>query len=252
MSFKPFGVSALALLLAAPAIAADNLPADPTPAELEPVRLAQTGFEPIDKVAAAGRTVRRASFADIYGEDGIPGVVMEKMANGEVQLTVTSNFNRVIDKAVLKPEAWALVVANDKALAAPRKAVRPSDICMGSSFVIETTDKGKAKRRDAAVCNGAADTAAIEYARNLAMIAATSIPRCAGHIEHTRDPSWYLRDCLRRSLVAEYKDRPYEHSSGNNNEKFTSYAISTSNNVTKEVIETVAKRDRMDFDQRRE
>jgi len=253
MRFKPLALSAAALLLAAPAIAAqDNLPPDPTPAELEAARLADTGFETIDRVAAEGRTVRRVTYADIYGEDGIPGVVLEKMANGEVHLTVTSNYNRVVDKAVLKPEAWEMVVAADKHLAAPRITPVATEICIGSSMVIEATDNGKARRRDAAMCNGLADAAALDYGRTVAMIAATSIPRCAGHIEHTRDPSWYLRDCLRRSLIAEYKERPYQHSSGNNNEQFTSYAISTSNNITEEVLRTVAARDPMDFDQRRE
>jgi hypothetical protein len=253
MRIRPFALSAVALLMAAPATAAqDNLPPDPTPAELEAARLADTGFETIDKVAAEGRTVRRVTYADIYGEDGIPGVVMEKMANGEVHITVTSNYNRVVDKAVLKPEAWNLVDSVDKDLAAPRKTPVATEICIGSSMVIEATDNGKVRRRDAAVCNGPADAAALDYGRTMAMIAATSIPRCAGHIEHTRDPSWYLRDCLRRSLIAEYKTHPYQGSSGHNNEKFTTYAISTSNNITDEVLRTVARRDPMDFDQRRE
>jgi hypothetical protein len=249
MHLKPLTFSALALLLAAPAIAADSPPPDPTPAELEPVRLAEAGFEPIDKVAAEGRTVRRASYADIYGEDGAPGVLLEKMADGEVRLTVTSMKGTVVDRAILKPEAWSKVTERDaKGLAARGKLNVSDEICMGSTVVIETAEAGKSRRRDAAVCNGAADLAAMEYARNLAYVAITSIPRCSGYIEHTREASWTLRDCLRRSLIADYKKNPYASSSGDNNEKFETYAIKTENNITDEHMTEFAKRGRYVFE----
>jgi len=215
----------------------DILPAPPSADQVERERLAQFQFEPIEKVAKEGRTLRRVSFADIYKNQAAPAVTVEKKAGGEIELTVVSYNGRVVDHALLKPEAWTLITAKDSAGLAARRAGKASDeLCLGSTAVIEAAEGGKARRREAEVCRGQADLAALEYARFIAEIAITSIPRCAEHYEATRESSWTLRDCLRWSFLP-YEQRNF---SGGGNEAFTSYATKTWNNLTDDLVKEIA------------
>jgi len=228
------------LLSAGAALAAvpDLLPPPPAPEQVEQERLAQFKMEPIDTLAREGRTLRRVSFADIYRNPAAPAVTIEKKADGEIELTVVSYHGRVVDQATLKPEAWAMLTAKESTGLAARRAGGVSDeLCVGSTAVIEAAEGGKARRREAEICNGAADLAAWEYARLIAEIAITSIPRCAEHYEATRESSWTLRDCMRWSFLP-YEQRNF---SGGGNEAFTSYAVRTWNNLSDDLVKEIVE-----------
>jgi len=205
-------VSCLLILAAAPVQAAEDIALTPnpdgptvdmrTPAELEAARLARFRLAPISKAAAAKRDVRRVSYSEIFDPLSTPAVVFERMATGEVQLTVISNYGKHIDTATLKPEAWAYLTAKDAfALPRPGKPVTETEICHGSTAVIEATKGGKTMRYDAAVCNGPRDLLALTFARRLAGVAVDSIPRCGRFREKGRESSWVLGECMKRTVI---------------------------------------------------
>jgi len=202
-----------------------------TAREPEPLRLKRYGLEALAPLATAGREIRRATYSDMYNSPTLPSVTLEKSASNGVTLTVYSDG--IIDTAVLKPEAWTLVTASDaKGLAPSRAKAAPAEICHGAGAVIEAAKAGKALRRNAEVCSGAPDVEAMEYARSLAQVAVTSIPRCAGFIESGREYSWSLRECLRVTHPDSMRgNRGFTPATANNREAFTSYAISTKTNA---------------------
>jgi len=197
---------ALALAAAPVCAAAAELTPNPleppsderTPAQIEQQRLDRFLFKPITEVAKQGKDVRRVSFIDLFDGPSTPGITFEKQADGKVAMTVVSERGSVIDKATLKPEAWAYITAGEPK-AGRRAPAKQKEMCHGTEAVIEAVQGGRVTRYDAAVCNGPADLAAMEYSRRLAQVALDSIPRCEIFREHARDTSWVLTECMRRS-----------------------------------------------------
>jgi len=200
--------------------------------ETEQQRNARVQFEPIDKLAKEGREVRRVVYATMWNDLNLPAVSVEKTKTGEINLKVTSDQGKTVDVATLKPEAWTYITQNDKAAFSPAKPIKAAnlEICHGNSVVLEGAAKGKVLKRDAGVCGAEGDLASMEYGRRVAEVAATSIPRCSGFIEHGREFSWILRECLKKTGQKTPRDGGgYGSATGAFNEPHKSFAITTAN-----------------------
>jgi len=189
-----------------PALALTPNPMEPptderTPAQIEQERLSRFLLKPIGEAAKESPDLRRVTFIDLFDGPSSPGVTFERQADGQVAMTVVSERGSVVDKATLKPEAWAYITAPDILPLTRRKPVAQTSkqMCHGTQAVIEAVDAGKTARYDAHVCNGQADLPALEFARRLANLAVNSIPRCDLFREHARDPAWVLTECMRRT-----------------------------------------------------
>jgi len=218
----------------------DGPPVDSrTPQEIERDRLAMYKLAPLAEEAKQGRDIRRVTFQDMLGSAFAPAIVFEKMANGEVAMTVTTFNGQRIDRATLKPAAWDYLTAKDDAftLRRSRPLPRPTEICHGTSAVIEASKAGKTMRYDAAVCNGAVDTPAILYARRLARVAIDAIPVCATFREYAREPSWPLKTCLRDMTIGARGGEAAAYNSTLNpvRDEVTNFAITTKTEITGEI-----------------
>jgi len=166
--------------------------------EPEATRLERASFEPIAKVAAAKRVVRRISWRDPFNSMYAPNITLEKMPSGEVTYTVTGNFGKISKTGKITTEQWKEILAAESAIAAaPKKQkVAVKELCHSNRMVIETSDaNGKTRRRDTAICNGPGDTEALLYTYKVADIVVTQMDKC-GNWSPQRDPWWSLQNCV--------------------------------------------------------
>jgi len=164
----------------------------------EDERLAVASFEPITKVVADRRNVRRVTYRDPFAQPHMPNIVLEKTATGEYTYKVTTLRGTVKHEGKITAEEWNSVVSLDRALRSrPRVVKAKAEICYSKTMVIEATADGKAVRREASVCGGPEDTAAVLYAYKVAEVAVNHIGACRGFIESGREASWSLGECLR-------------------------------------------------------
>jgi len=216
-------LAGLTLAAAIPALAGaveltpnpDGPPVDNrTPEQIEADRLARFKLTPINQIVKEGRNLRRVTFRDIQDSKYAPTVTFEKMPDGHVQMTVVSNDANQIDRAELKPEAWAYLTQSD-AFALPRQKPlgKPTEICHGNAAVVEAAEGRKTARYDAAVCNGPADIPVIVYTRRFSRVAVDSIPRCAPYREFARETTWTLVECLRNTAPGE-SERQNQYAAG--------------------------------------
>jgi len=188
------------VLLAAcaiPAVAFAATPAGVSPQEAD--RLTRSNFEPITEVAKAKRTLRRVSYQDAFGTSAMPAVTVEKLANGEIKMTMIANGGKVKEEATVTQADWDKLVKLDKQITAkpanPLSKEEAKLICHSNSIVIEAVDAGKVRRRDASHCKR--DTDAMLYGYAVADIAVRNIPRCKPIIAPDREASWQLTECMR-------------------------------------------------------
>jgi len=228
-------LAATVLPAAAGAVDLTPNPLDPpdtyvSPAEQEAQRLKRFSLTPLPQLAAAKRNIRRVSYAEIFNSPSAPAVTFERLADGQVEMTVVSEWGAKIDRAKLKPEAWAYLTEKDAFKLPKGKKAPANEICHGQSAVIEATEKGKSWRYDAAMCNGQGDLPALFYARRLAGVAVDSIPRCGLFREHAREESWTLIECLKRTRTP---PRPQEINGHDKNRPgpYTNFAISTTSEM---------------------
>jgi len=217
-----------------------------SPQEIELDRLDRYKLAPIAQAADEGRDIRRVTFQDMLGSAFAPAIVFERMADGEVAMTVTTNNGQRIDRATLKPEAWDYLTAKDDAFALRRSRPLPppTEICHGTAAVIEASQAGKTMRYDAAVCNGPVDTPAILYARRLARVAIDAIPICSTFREFAREPSWPLKTCLRDMTIGARGGEAEAYNSTLNptGDEVTNFAITTSTELKGEIKITSSAR----------
>jgi len=178
-------------------IAAHAAAKGPDPQE-EAARLARSQFEPLSQVASAKRTLRRVSYQQSFDFAIRPAVTIEKMANGEVMLTLTAREGKVHETAKLTQADWDKLMAADKLIMAKpaRKLSREEAklICHSNAAVIEASDAGKVRRRDASHCNQDLDS--MVYGFKVAEIAVANIPRCTRYQHDEREASWQLMQCI--------------------------------------------------------
>jgi len=198
----PAFVVAPNLKIAISTLEASRPPAPNNPLRLndntEEGRLATASFEPIAAVAQAGRVVRRVTYRDPFAQPFMPNIILEKKGD-DYTFTVTAMSGKIRHEGKISEAEWNSVVVLDPALK-PRKAAvtkARTEICHSKQMVIEATDKGKTLRREASVCGGDADNAAVLYSYRVAEIAVRHIGACAGFIESGREFSWSLGECFR-------------------------------------------------------
>jgi len=192
-------------------VQASSPPADP-----EAARLQSAGFAPIAALAAEGRRLRRVTYRDPFGGRNAPNLTIEALPTGKTVFVVTAYDGEVREEGELPASAWVQLTALDRALAAtpPRKA--RAELCHSKQMVIETAGNGQTRRREASVCGGQSDAAAVLYGYKMAELAVTHMPRCKGFIESGREPSWTLAECLRAPQELEDRDNDYERVLGRN------------------------------------
>jgi len=202
-----------------------------SPAEHEAQRLKRFSLTPLMQLADAKRNIRRVSYAEIFNSPSAPAVTFERLPDGLVEMTLVSEWGAKIDRAKLRPEAWAYLTEKDAFKLPKSKTKAPvGELCHGQSAVIEATENGKTWRYDAAMCNGQGDLPALFYARRLAGVAVDSIPRCGMFREHAREESWILIECLKRTRTP---PRPAEINGHDKNRPgpSTDFAISTTSEM---------------------
>jgi len=192
----------LAACAAIPALVQAQTAAQPAvtaTSQEEADRLARSKFEPISAVAAEGRTLRRVSYTDAFGTSAMPAVTIEKLANGEIKMTMVASGGAVEETATVTQADWDRLMAMDSQIMAKPKvqltAAEAKMICHSNSIVIEASDEGRTRRRDASHCKK--DTEAMLYGYAVADIAVRNIPRCKSVIAPDREASWQLTECMR-------------------------------------------------------
>jgi len=173
------------------------------PEELnEAGRLKRSGFEPLSKIAQDKRTLRRVSYLDPFHSSAMPGVSIEKRANGEIILSLTANRGKVKEQVMITQAEWDELVAMDQqAFMPPKNPLTPAEaqeMCHSDSIVIETSDGGTVRRRDASHC--ARETEAMLFGYKVAQIAVNNIEYCREYNVPDREGSAQLIECLREKL----------------------------------------------------
>jgi len=165
-------------------------------------RLKRSGFEPLAMIAKEKRTVRRVSYLDPFHSAAMPGVSIEKQADGEIVLNLTANRGKLKERVKITQAEWDDLVALDsQAFEKPKNPLTQAEtkeMCHSDSIVIETSDAGNTRRRDASHCMR--ETEAMLYGYKVAEIAVKNIEYCREYQASDREASAQLVECLREKL----------------------------------------------------
>lgn len=173
-------------------------------------RLAGAGFEPAEAIRREGRSVIRATFTEPRLFLRMPGVTLERLADGRTRLTLSSDGRAGTGSAILPKETAAELqaleaeafIADTPAHAnwKPGDPVKPIDpppsfVCHGWGTVLERITPANAEKVWGHGCHSQRAQPRLAYAERLAWAAIDAFPQCAG-ISPMTDSLSGLGQCL--------------------------------------------------------
>lgn len=150
----------------------------------------EAGFQPLAKVAAAKRTVRRVLFQDPYLMLPVPGIELERHGDGRATLRVIGPGTSG-PTMVLPGPAWGRLLALEPGVFfsrcyvpwEPRKLTDPTPppppTCHGVLVRFDAADDGEQRSASWGACGGGKDDPKLAYAAEVARLAVTSRPACS-------------------------------------------------------------------------
>lgn len=171
-------------------------------------RFARAGFEPLSKLRAEKREVKRALFSDPYGMISLPGVEVERTSDGSVKLNVIRTVGAPIS-SLLPGSVWARLNRLQGTSLDPRPYVPwdppktnepPPSICHGWGVLLGAGDAFTTKSASWGACGGSQD-AKLNLASELARLAVSTKPECTFD---EQDVFWSFANCF----DAQHSDQP--------------------------------------------
>lgn len=163
--------------------------------EYEGNRLRGAGFVAAAELRASGRSLVRASYAEPRLFIRMPGVTLERLDDGRLTVTLSSDGRAARGTAPASAEDWRSLQALEAAAFAPDPPPAPApwlswkrgdplppapqSVCHGWGVTLERISPGEASKTDAHECQqGPLAKARLAYGERLAEIALKAFPSC--------------------------------------------------------------------------
>lgn len=172
-------------------------------AKFEQKMFVEAGFQPLDDVAAEKRIVKRVLFQDPYMMLPVPGVEIERMANGSITLKVIGPAEKS-SSVVVPASAWTRLTSLQGTLFRPKPYVSwdppktdaplppPPPICHGWIAYFGTADATGLGSGSWAQC-GSRDQPELAFATEVARLAVSTRRACKFD---EANPFWSFNACF--------------------------------------------------------
>jgi hypothetical protein len=174
--------------------------------DFEDSLFAEQGFEPLSRVAAEGRVVRRTLLSDPYMILPVPGVEIEKKPDGQLILRVIGR-GVATHEAKLDASQWERLAKLEAGTFPERTYVPwepvppgaatppppPPPICHGWIVRFGAAESGRRRNGSWSVCGGAEADLEFAYAAEVARLAVATAPACSFE---PKNPFWSFSTCF--------------------------------------------------------